>query len=188
LTPVSRIKEIESIQFKEKTMRIITVVALFAVMLAGTAFAGDSGNGCKLQGTWTAEVPYPHPTNESGWYWLKFYETFHGTGDNEGTVVLDFINPVPGTGYGWSPGRGNYEKVGPNKYSYTMDVYVYDTTTGDIVGIGRHVAMATLKDCNTIEVNTAFETGPGMTDLYCLGKQTWTLHRILPREPCCKIE
>jgi hypothetical protein len=28
------------------------IFALFAVMLAGTAFVGDSGNRCKLQGTW----------------------------------------------------------------------------------------------------------------------------------------
>jgi len=58
------------------------------------------GNGCKLQGTWIGEVPYPLPDEtpmdptDDVYYMLKFFAVYHGTGDNEGTEVLEWINPV----------------------------------------------------------------------------------------------
>ena len=104
-------------------MRIATIISLFAVMLAGTAFAGDNGNGCKLQGTWIGETPYPlpdetpmDPTDDAS-YILTFFAAYHGTGDNEGTEVLEWINPVPAPGIGWSNVGGIWKKVGPNQYS-----------------------------------------------------------------------
>jgi hypothetical protein len=168
-------------------MKIITVVALFAVLLAGTAFAGDNGNGCKLQGTWTAEVQYPHPTNESGWYWLKFFATYHGTGDNEGTWAVDWINPVPFPGQAWSNGRGIWKKVGPNKYSYTALVHGFDTTTGDTRGGMRWAGIMELTACNTINVTGSWQGfDPDMIPETPCYPAIFTLHRMLPEEPCCQ--
>jgi len=166
-------------------MRAKIIVVFFVVLfVAGTVFAGDNANGCKLQGTWIGETPYPLAGGPE-LYMLKLFFIYHGTGDNEGTVAMDFINPVPAPGHSWSNGRGIWKKVGPNKYSYTMDVYEFDVATGDIFGIGRHVGIANLKDCNTIELNTSFEVlvAPDMTPAGCSGIAL-AIHRMLPQEPC----
>jgi len=188
LAPVSSIKEIESIQFKEEAMRIKMIVALFAVMLAGTAFAGD--NGCKLQGTWIGETPYPLPDDtpmdptDDIYYMLKFFTVYHGTGDTEGTDVIEWINPVPGPSIGWSNVRGIWKKIGPNKYSYTAIGYMFNVATGDIVQIVRHGGTKLLTDCNTMEVTSGIEyLAPDMTPLMCISG-TSTLHRIPMQEPC----
>jgi hypothetical protein len=151
LTPVSRIKEIESIQFKEKTMRIITVVALFAVMLAGTAFAGDSGNGCKLQGTWVWEFPFPLPWDEN--FALKYLITYMGTGDNEGTDITEPLNSdfFYGPDLSLSSSHGIWVKSGPGQYDYTVVAYVADRASGIIVAGSMTSGTKILTGCNTAE-------------------------------------
>ena len=164
-------------------MKIATIIALFVVLLAGTAFAGDSGNGCKLQGTWTGELPY-YLAGGPDLYMLKFFVTYHGTGDNEGTEVLEWINPVPVPGQSWSNMRGIWKKVGPNKYSYSGYVYGFDKATGAITAIMRHGGTILLTDCNTMEVNMTSEIlAPDMTPLMCIGSPA-IFHRMLPQEPC----
>ena len=120
-------------------MKVKIIVTLFAVMLlAVSAFAGDNGNGCKLQGTWIGETPYALPDNtpndpsDDVYYMLKFFSVFHGTGDNEGTEVTEFINPVPAPGTTWGNGgaRGVWEKSGSNQYKYTKFGYIYATANG----------------------------------------------------------
>ena len=103
-------------------MKIATIIALYVVLLAGTAFAGDNGNGCKLQGTWIGETPYPLPDEtpmdptDNEYYMLKMVNVYYGTGDNDGIAVAEWINPVPDPGTSWSnSGRGVWEKSGPNK-------------------------------------------------------------------------
>ncbi|MBN1567198.1 MAG: hypothetical protein JXA73_05100 [Acidobacteria bacterium] len=146
-------------------MRITTIIALFAVMLAGTAFAGDSGNGCKLQGVWTVGA-----ADE----WILSTYTFQGTGDNEGTFVQEIINDlggflalppelgnplgvvIPNARYTVRPGI--WAKTGPNTYKTKSQGYVVQRTEA----FGTHfdnVALVfldnltiTLTDCNTAEV------------------------------------
>jgi len=164
-------------------MKIRILVVLIAVMLTGTAFAGDSDNGCKLQGTWTGEMPYLLAGGPD-YYMLKFFTTYHGTGDNEGTEVMDWINPVPAPGTEWSNVRGVWKKVGPNKYSYTGYGYMFDKATGDVVMILRHGGIKHLTDCNTMEATSSVEyLAPDMTPLLCVGG-TVTLKRVVMQEPC----
>ena len=49
----------------------------------------------RTPGTWTAEDTISASSDESGWSWLEFFATYHGTGDNAGTWAVDWINPVP---------------------------------------------------------------------------------------------
>jgi hypothetical protein len=191
LTSISRIKELESIQFEEETMRITTIIALFVILLAGTAFAGDNGNGCKLQGTWIGEIPYllpddtPLDPTDDVYYMLKLFVTYNGTGDNEGTEFMDWINPVPPPGHSWSNARGIWKKVGPNMYSWTAYGYEFDDATGDIVYILRHGGIKHLMDCNTIEATDKVEyLDSDMNPLMCIDGGTVTVHRILMQEPC----
>jgi hypothetical protein len=171
-------------------MRIKTIIALFVILLAGTAFAGDNGNGCKLQGTWIGELPYPLPDDtpldptDDTYYMLKFFATYHGTGDNEGTDVLEWINPVPAPGTSWSNARGIWKKSGPNTYKYTIQGHIFDAETGDILTVVRHVGTKTLTDCNTMEIiSTAEYLNPDMTPIMCVPGET-TLHRVVQEEPC----
>jgi hypothetical protein len=131
-------------------MRRATIIALFAVMLAGTAFAGDNGNGCKLQGTWITDVTWP-AGDGSGDYTLKMFITFHGTGDNDGTLELDYANPWPGSGLLWTINRGVWKKSGGNTYRYTYYVALADEM-GNLLGALRHDGTATLQDCNTMHL------------------------------------
>ena len=62
-------------------MRITTIIALFAVLVVGSAFAGDNGNGCKLQGTWHGVSPGVG----------SFVVQYHGTEDNTGTDDTEWI-------------------------------------------------------------------------------------------------
>jgi hypothetical protein len=164
-------------------MRITIIIALFVVLLAGTAFAGDKGSGCKLQGTWIGETPY-YLAGGPGFYMLKFFVTYHGAGDNEGTEVIDWINPVPAPGHEWSNARGVWEKIGPNKYRYTAYTYGYDEATGDLVEIFRHGGIKHLTDCNTLEATATYEIlAPDMTPIMCI-EASYTLHRMLQQEPC----
>jgi hypothetical protein len=167
----------------EEDMKTTTIFVLFALVLAGTAFAGDNGNGCKLLGTWVGEMPYPHP--EGGYYTLKFFGVYHGTGDNNGTDVLDWINSIPDPGTKWSSGRGVWEKAGPNQYRYTLLGHIFDAQTGEIMAVVRHVGLKTLTDCNTMEVITRVEyLTPDMTQtIMCIPGEA-TLHRVVEAEPC----
>jgi hypothetical protein len=83
----------------------VTVFALSTLVILPLwhtdAEAGSAGNGCKLQGTWIGEAPYPL-LGGAGDYNLKFFAVYHGTGDNEGTDVTEWINPVTGPGTSWS--------------------------------------------------------------------------------------
>ena len=147
-------------------MRITTIIALFAVMLAGMAFAGDSGNGCKLQGVWTVGV-----ADE----WILSTFTFHGTGDNEGTFVQEVINDLGGF-LGLPPGWGNplgvvipnarytvhpgiWAKTGPNTYKAKSQGYVVqrtevlDTYFDNVALVFLDNFSITLTDCNTAEVD-----------------------------------
>ncbi len=128
-------------------MRITLVVALFAVVLAGTAFAGDSGNGCKLQGSWLGRIP-------TGGIYIV---TYHGTGDNEGTDDLEWITGSP-TLFGVFPyatsvssNRGVWAKAGPNKYDFTL-LQVGLNADQNIEYIARYSGTKILTDCNTMEV------------------------------------
>jgi len=40
-------------------MKAKTIIVFFVVLfVAGTVFAGDNGNGCKLQGIWMVDVQW----------------------------------------------------------------------------------------------------------------------------------
>jgi hypothetical protein len=167
-------------------MRTKTVVLVFAVLLVATVFAGDNdkGHGCKLQGTWSGEFLYPLAGGPD-YYWFKYFVTYHGTGDNEGTEVMDWINPVPAPGHKWSNGRGVWKKIGPNKYSWTAYVYEFDEQTGDIIYILRHGGIKHLTDCNTMEATDIIEyLAPDGTPLMCVDGGIATVHRMLVQEPC----
>ncbi len=165
-------------------MRTATMIALFAVMLAGTAFAGDSGNGCKIQGTWVGELPQQLPDG-SGIYSLKFFSVSQGTGDTEGTDLTEWINPVPAPGTSWSNVRGIWKKSGPKTYSFTGTGYIYLTSTGTIVAAIRHTGTATLIDCDTMEIKESVETlDADMKPIACVPGIVLTVHRALLQEPC----
>jgi hypothetical protein len=125
-------------------MKAKILVVLFAVMLAGTAFAGDSGNGCKLQGTWLWNMPTPISDN------LRFWATYNGTGDNDGTEIVEYINYSQNIA-SYSTARGVWKKSGPNKYDYTMIDFLFLRDTGDILAVTRYTGTKTMIDCNTIE-------------------------------------
>ena len=57
----------------------------------------NSGNGCKLQGTWIAQWSQ---------YGIKYFITFIGAGANEGTVILEWIGDVAPGGLSISGARG----------------------------------------------------------------------------------
>jgi hypothetical protein len=168
---------------EEETMRMTIVIALFAFVLAGTAFAGDSNNGCKVQGTWIGETPYPLPS--SGYYMLKFVITYQGTGDTEGTVRMEFANPIPMPGTLWSSAaHGVWAKTGPNTYKYTELGFIYDAMTGEILTIVRHIGRATIKTCNEAEFTGTTEyLNPDYTPQYpgCI-PITGLVHRVLLQE------
>ena len=166
-------------------MRIATIIVLFGLMLAGTAFAGDDGNGCKLQGTWIGETPYPSPDNIQ--YMLKFFSVFHGTGDTVGTEVTEWINPVPDPGTAWSNPRGVWEKSGPKQYKYTKRGYIYAAANGAILVVVKHTGTFTLVDCNTLVVDTNVEyfTYPDMIPIMCQSARA-TLQRVLLEEDACQ--
>ena len=136
-------------------MRTKTIIALFFVMLVGTAFADDNGNGCKPQGTWINDILWP-AGDGSGNYTLKLFYTFHdGTGDNDGTIELDYANPWPGSDLLWTINRGVWKKSGGNTYKFTYYVALADEA-GNIYGILRHDGTATLQDCNTMFIVECF--------------------------------
>jgi hypothetical protein len=182
LTPISRIKEIERIQFKEETMRVATIIALFAVMLAGTAFAGDNGNGCKLQGTWYGAMP------GAGSFVVQYY----GTGDNTGTDDTEWIkidDALIAMGFARaSHSRGVWTKTGPNTYTSVLLTFYYDAA-GQIIWIGRSHGVKKLTDCNTMEYRGTFTEvlNPDMSVAYCYPNDpnvVSDVHRMV-LEDCC---
>ena len=174
-------------------MKVKIMVTLFAVMLlAVSAFAGDSSKVCKLQGTWIGEFPYALPDNtpndpsDDVYYMLKFFSVFHGTGDNGGTEVTEFINPVPAPGTTWGPSaRGVWEKSGPNQYKYTKWGHIYATANGTILMVVKHTGTFALTDCNTLRANTEVEylSYPDMTSLMCTAGEV-TLKRVVLEDGC----
>jgi len=110
--------------------------------------ADNSGNGCKLQGTWLWEMLYPQPDNPD--FILKFWATYIGTGDNEGTEIVEWINyPVP-LDISAATARGVWAKSGPNKYDYTMIGFISLKETGTILQVLQHNGTKTLTSCNTM--------------------------------------
>jgi hypothetical protein len=148
----------------EEIMRVVTIFGLFAVLLMGTAFAGDSEKGCKLQGVWTTGVA-------SDWFLSTF--TFQGTGDNEGTYVMEIINDlggwlalplefgnplgeiIPNARYTVRPGI--WTKTGPKTYQTKAQGYVvqrtemFGTYVDSVAVVFLDKLTITLKDCNTAE-------------------------------------
>ena len=134
-------------------MRAKIFIALCAVLfVAGTVFAGDNGNGCKLQGTWISDGPFP-AGDGSGDYTLKQFTTFYGngTGDNDGTLQLDYANPWPGEGLLWTINRGVWKKSGGNSYKTRVYCSLADEM-GNIYGIVRYDGTVTIQDCNTLHI------------------------------------
>ncbi|MBN1567847.1 MAG: hypothetical protein JXA73_08355 [Acidobacteria bacterium] len=176
-------------------MRKATIIALFCLMLTGIAIAGDSGNGCKLQGTWIGEVPMPPFTNPDGSVFMStFMVTYHGTGDNKGTEVVEWINLPPGflpKGVSASMERGVWEKSGPNRYDYTTLVYRIWDATGQIVLILRASGTKILIDCDTMSLETTYEfLLPDGTIIGCSsGIVEGSIHRMrVQKQPVCELE
>jgi len=160
-------------------MRITTIIALFAVLLAGTAFAGDNdkGQGCKLQGTWLY-VTSAYVEN------LRLWATYNGTGDNDGTEIVEYIN-YPQNVVSYSTARGVWKKSGPNKYDYTMIDFLFLRETGELLAVTRYTGTKTMTDCSTIEATSWVEaldpdTMEPMMEPFYMG--TSTGHRILLQE------
>ena len=132
-------------------MRIATTIALFGLMLLGTAFAGDDGNGCKLQGTWYSVAT----DNDSNSFVVQYY----GTGDTEGTDDSEWVK----IGNAWkalgiarlSNTRGLWKKTGPNTYSSVLLTFLYDAE-GQLMLISRNYGVKKLIDCNTMEYRGTF--------------------------------
>jgi len=156
-------------------MRIAAFFALVAVMLAGTAFAGDSGNGCKLQGTWYGDAPD----------FSRWIANYHGAGANEGTSDLEFINPILPPGTSLSSARGVWAKSGPSTFDYTL-IYFLSDAGGNIILAIRDSGVKTLTDCNTMEItNCTNYVDPETLEPYpgpCV-PSTATARRVLLQEP-----
>jgi hypothetical protein len=167
-------------------MKITTIIALFVVLLAGSAFVGDKDNGCKLQGTWMGETPYPLPGNPD--FILRFMATYHGTGDNEGTEVIHYFNlptNLP-TEAKFGDSRGVWAKTGPNTYDYTLVTVVVDDL-GNVVGIARNSGTKKLTNCNSMEATSNIqyldpETMSPIPGMCFPG--TATAQRITLHQPC----
>jgi len=164
------------------TILVISTLAILPLWHI-EATAGNSGNGCKLQGAWMGETSYPLPGNPG--FMLKFFVTYHGTGDNDGTATLEWINPRPDPGTSWSNARGVWTKSGPNMYEYNYFVFSVDDATGTILSVSRHAGTKTLTDCNTMAVTGSYEFLDPVTmqPLFCL-PYTASLRRILMQGPC----
>jgi hypothetical protein len=175
---------------KRITLGAVTILAISTLVILPLwhtdAEAGDSINGCKVQGVWIGESPYPLPGG-SAYYNLMFFATFHGSGDNDGTGVINFINPVPDPGTVWSAAgaRGVWAKSGPNTYDYSAVGYIYETGTGTILTIVKHRGTDTLTDCNTIVSTSTVEyvDANTMEPFLCV-PLTVTLKRMLMHEAC----
>ena len=171
-------------------MKKVAILAFIAVMLTGIALAGDNGNGCKLQGTWTSGGPYD--------WWLMTI-TFEGTGDNNGTYVEEVINdlgawlnpppelwffnpmhPVTIPNAHYTVRRGNWVKTGPKTYKAKSQGYVVQKIEIPEFPGFKYDSVAlvfldnltiTLKDFNTaeFEVETPYFF-PGETDSF----YTWS--------------
>jgi hypothetical protein len=127
----------------------VAVSALLALPLWQKAEAGDSGNGCKLQGSWLGRLP----TGET------YIVTYHGTGANEGTDDLEWITGSP-TFFGMFPNatsasanRGVWAKTGPNKFDFTL-LQVGLNANQQVEYIAQYSGTKILTDCNTMEVRT----------------------------------
>jgi hypothetical protein len=172
---------------KRITLGAATILAISTLVVLPLwhidAAAGNSGNGCKLQGAWIGEALYPLPGNPG--FMLKFFMTYHGTGDNDGTATLEWINPRPDPGTSWSNARGVWAKSGPNTYQYNFFAFSVDDGTGTILGVSRHAGTATLTDCNTIAVTGSYELLDPVTmhQLLCIPEAP-IIRRILMQGPC----
>ena len=126
-------------------MRKATIIALFAVMLAGMAFAGNSGNGCKLEGTWYGE----------DFFMGSFNVQFHGEGNSTGALHMeitkfnDVFHQLWPDLTGVSHLLGNWKQTGGNSYSFVRQQTWY--ISGVAVGFSRVYGTMRFTDCNTLE-------------------------------------
>jgi hypothetical protein len=151
----------EGIQFKEETVRITTIIALFDVLVVGSAFAGDNGNGCKLQGTWHGVSPGVG----------SFVVQYHGTEDNTGTDDTEWIkidDALLAMGLvRASYSHGIWTKTGRNTCNSVL--LTFYNADGQIAWIGRSHGVKKLIDCNTMEYTGTFTEilNPDMSVAYC---------------------
>jgi hypothetical protein len=97
------------------------VLSIPSTLVAGEkGEAGNNGIGCKPQGTWISDILWPAGDDSGDDYTVKVFMTFHdGTGDNDGTLELDYVNPWPGSGFLWTINRGVWKKSRGNTYKFT---------------------------------------------------------------------
>ena len=130
-------------------MRIATIIALIAVLLTGTALAGDSENGCKLPGTWYGVAPGMG----------TFVLAYSATGDNTGTDITEWVKLDPalqGLGIAKvSSSRGIWTKTGPKTYDFVILTFFY-LANGEVALISRSHGVKNFTDCNTVEVRGTF--------------------------------
>jgi hypothetical protein len=158
---------------------------------------GDRDCGCKLQGVWILGGP-------TDWYLSTF--TFQGTGDNEGTYVVETINDL---GFAWAnPNywfginvdwkilnahytvyRGIWVKTGPNTYKTKAQGYVVQRIeTGNehfdqTALVFQDSLTITLKDCNTAEIEnqaTPYYLVFGYVPGSSAPVYTWTVQEPIP--------
>jgi len=173
---------------KRITLGAVTILAISALVVLPLwhtdAEAGISGNGCKAQGVWIGETPYPLPGNPG--FKLELMVTHNGTGDNDGTAVMEFINLPAPPGILWSNiARGVWAKSGPNTYKYTYLAFSVDAATYNILGAIRHAGTATLTDCNSFVVaGTMEDLDPETMQPRSCVPESATFKRLLLQEPC----
>jgi hypothetical protein len=136
----------------KKIMALLSLVCVLVLALSTPSMlvADDDddfnhGNeGCKLQGTWFADL---EDLGIPGYYgrWLM---TFHEMERNKGTGEWEFILPPDylfpeGT---WSSGRGSWAKSGPVTYEFKLQTYLYDSS-GQVLTIGVTTGTIILTGC-----------------------------------------
>ncbi len=153
---------------KGKMTVLVTVFVIAAVLLLmnwqtdAEAASVKKGKGCKLQGSWYGITPFG----------ASYLATYHGTGANEGTSDLEWIDldpMLPSFGLGAvsaSSARGVWAKTGPDTFDFTLLTYLRDSD-GQIVLVMRTSGTKTMLDCNTMEVisGDAEFLSPGMNPL-----------------------
>jgi len=138
--------------------------------------AENSGNGCKLQGTWLADWPV---------YGITFFITHHGTGANDGTSDAEWITvTTPAPGISISGARGVWAKSGPNTFDLTLRTFFTVGPQGNIAYMGKFIGAITLTDCNTYSwagITEYWE--PGATEPFMLDPAAGSAQRMVQEEP-----
>lgn len=105
-----------------KVKRSITFLSLVCALVLGLGTSSmlvadaDGDASCKLQGTWIMDF------GPDG----KLLFAFNGTGDNKGTVIVDWaLGDLPDNRT--TKGFGVWEKSGPGIYDFTYQGYNYQS-------------------------------------------------------------